>query len=490
MNLSAGKENALNNNENTKTAREVPFGKLLLRALHSWRKILIGSLALAVIFGAYMLYSNHKNKASIEAAYQAYQSEKKTYDATLSEYESSQQRIQDRISNIQSYLDTSAIMQINPYYSKTATATYEVSLPGEVDVSAGSVSDQGSSSSSEAVSAGTSNVKLYDLIQTYLKYIATGDFYEDVAQQSALSEADIKELVTTDYDNVSGVFTVSVRYSDADVSDAILDDVVDALAKEQTHLSETVANHTLTLVNRSVSTLVDEDTVSKQSNRLNSVTSLTNTLNNFTTAKNNLNAPTPVSPYSRSHVIRQGIKGAVAGFVGGFILLLFLAVIHVLHKGTLLSADEIDVRTGIRMIGRFLPEKSAARGPIDHWIERKECAGTEGRDFDTSAHRLYARIRNMTGGSGNVLLVTTLKQGPAEKVADRLRVFAQKESCGLTFTGVSDCTQDPDSIEAVAGCDAVVIVEKMNESLYSSAMEEIRIVSDAGRKILGAVYIG
>lgn len=469
----------------------MPFGKLLLKALHSWRRVLAGSLILAVLFGAYMLYSNMKNRESIEANYKAYQAEKKTYDATLSEYESSQERIQDRLSNIQNYLDTSAIMQINPYYCKTASATYEVSLPGSVEVSGTSVTTgTGTSATEQTISTGTTDVKLYDLIRTYLKYIETGDFYEDVAQQNDLSEADIKELVTTDYDNTSGVFTVSVRYSDADISDAVLDDIVEALSKEQEHLSETIGSHTLTLVDRSMSTLVDEDTVTKQSNRLNSVTSLTNTLNNFTTAKNNLNAPSAVSPYSRSHVIRQGIKGAAAGFVGGIILFLFIAVMRILHRGTIFSDDELLNRTGLSAIGRFLPGESSARGPFDRWIEKKECAGTGNRDFDAAARKLYARIRSMAGESSGILLATTLKDESVKKIEECLNRFAGEDGNGLTFAAAPDFVQDPSSIEALTGCDAVVVVEKYDESSYNDAVEEVQIVSDAGRKILGAVYIG
>lgn len=474
----------------TKSAREVPFGKLLLRALHGWRRILVGSLIIAVVFGAWMLYSNRKNKASIEANYKSYQSAKKTYDATLSEYESSQQRIQDRLSNIQNYLDTSAIMQINPYYCKTAAATYEVTLPETVDVSETSVTDGSSSSSGQSVSTGITNVKLYDLIQSYLKYIATGDFYEDVAEKNSLSEADIKELVTTDYDNVSGVFTVSVRYSDADISNAVLDDIVDALAKEQEHLSETVGTHTLTLVNRSTSTLVDEDTVTKQSNRLNSVTSLTNTLNNFTTAKNNLNAPASVSPYSRGHVIRQGIKGAVAGFVGGFILLMFIAVIRVLHRGTIFSDDELMNRTGVRMVGRFPSERSGARGPLDRWIEKKEMAGAGKGNFDTEVQRLYERIRNMAGTDKRILLVTTCKEDTVKRIADGLSRAAVTGNSGITFAQAPDFIEDPDSIGALQTCDAAVIVEKFDESRYQDAVEEIQIVDEAGVNILGAAYVG
>lgn len=171
----------------------------------------------------------------------------------------------------------------------------------------------------------------------------------------------------------------------------------------------------------------------------------------------------------------EPILFAAVGAAAGFCLVAGLACLAYLAGSKLYSARLLQDRTGLPLLGCINGKK---RSGIDSWLRK-----LEGRTTGSNAEALAANIANQGKNTKNLLLLGSFDPqalAPLTQQLDRLQV---------TFTLCSDPAQTAQSINALAQCDGVILVETCGKSVYAQVAQCKATVDQYEKPILGCIVI-
>ena len=183
---------------------------------------------------------------------------------------------------------------------------------------------------------------------------------------------------------------------------------------------------------------------------------------------------------------RSPVKNFAMGFVVGLCVMVFCYGTGYVFSDRLRGERELRERYGYYILGVF-PGMGRKRflGSVDRFLERLE--GTGKRPSEEEAYRIAAVNMTNLAGTGRTLLVTgTIGQERLQGFVDSVIKYLHED---MALVAGADMNVTADTLEALAECDGVILVEQRGRSLRRQIHREYESIAALGKPVVGYVVL-
>ncbi len=386
----------------------------------------------------------------------------------------------NQIENQRKYVSNCVIMQIDSENEAVTTA----SLIIEVDGSRTNGADLA-------------------LVSSYKQYILSGEYLVDISDELNINQGYLTELISVEsatpsfVANVSdknanvGIITIKVIGPTIDFTDKIMDSVIENVNYKYAEFNESMLTHEVSFNSRQSSYIVDSITRDKQYNSTNrfetlqqQITNLDKSLDSIATklgvSKTNLYAYFSYNDFypSDSAVLSLSsiIKYAVVGFAFGvFVIFVIISLVYIFSKKFSSQAKFFSRFYWVNKIGVVSPEKK--RSKYCQYLDKKSGVDVYS---DNNIELIAANITNLSNGLNKVLFTGTADINKINKLVNTIGIKADVKKSIFA---------DPMCLKNLSEYDGVIIVEQRDYSDCKVVAEELKLISNAPTKLLGAIIL-
>lgn len=463
-----------------KEDRSINFGSLLELAVGKWKQMLLTAILFAVMAGLYK---------AVPLLRQMSASVSQEDTAKSSSVNLGEEYAQENLKAKQNYLEKSLIPQIDPQSEGRATADIAIVFPddsGDDTVTVANDDDDINVLSGKRKVAETSNY--------YVHYIENGIDWTQISEDMNTEAVYIKETVSVDnVDYGLGTATITVINKDKDDAVKIRDYVLDQIQKVDKAEASRYGTFDLVISNESDGYTTDPALFAWLANRLAEINTLSSAADTYFSNASKLglssvsSAGSTASVTSRT-VVREAGRYAAAGFIGGALLFILLYAIYIAAKGRVLSAKEFNARYGISPIAVIPQKDPATLHGFDLRKIKRHADDYSSLSFDTCYKIAAQNLQELSGGKGTVALFGDIPGQLLQSVCDRLnRAVKEEQGNAIRVEVLSDLNRNPDALHTLSGCDAAVIVGRINGSEYGNTDQLVRTVSVYKKEIVGSI---
>ena len=436
----------LREEENT---RQVNLFLLVRNALKGWKLILLAGVILGCLFGGYKILSIHSNKEAMIEDYDTYAAKRDAYKKSIQEYKQSVADLQNRIDKRIEYVQNSPKMQLNAHNAPSASC--EIKLSNVKD--------------------GKLKSEDFTMIKTAIaNELLFGDSLSPLAEKYGVSLVNLREMFMVKTPSVGSTMRIVVHNDTLESSEELREDIIKVIESKHNDFAKAIGNYKMEVFNKSTEYAMDSDVITyqdKQNEALSKLQTESYTAQNQSTR---LVKPTSVQQYSKKYMLISGIKMGVIGLIGGCILAIAALMFLMIQKGVIFAAEEIDGEYGLRKLADFSEGGNNEPGnTIDYIIARLEnCAGGR-KEIKVGVTGLAdaARLEAMTGD---------------------LNKAAGTSANPIRFAFLPDLIGNAASLRNLRNVDGVILVEDIGKSEFIKVRQEIALIADSEREILGTVY--
>ncbi len=458
-------------------AKEVNFMSLLFYWMERWRWIVFSMLFFAILTGGYKYYTAIGQQSGTQEVISEYpQTEKSLYEEVIEKKEFNLKQQEE-------YLNSSAVMQMDAHHVATGTLTYHMECEERQE----------------------------SLFAAYIAYISGGELAEQLHMAAAdLSMEDLQYLISfignnndkntkgidltddIDLDDIghgSIVFQIQVRMPDSNLCETYLDHVQKLIMEYSSHLQTQVGEHQLTLLFSGQAEMTDQELKKYQSDvwtaYMNSVSELEKLQTQIPSTGNSAIVET-INPKL------SAMKYAVLGLVLGVFFACFVLMLLYLFGGKLQDTQNFNLEFGIPLLGviRVSGAKKKLFGFIDTWIfnmrEQSYAKISMEEQIKMAAVNVQSAILRYSGNQEpkRIMFSGTVP----EKELKVLYAKLTGEMC-VACSPYMQIVSQSSALKKLDEYDAVLFLEKRGVSQSSLIVQEKKLASDRGVKILGAIIV-
>lgn len=459
--------------ENRKNEHMIYLKDLIFAALYQWKKLLIGAVVLAVLLGGFQGITgliDPKDPETLEAITKQNQIQQERYEAEVDSLEKQIETLRAQVRSQQEYLDNSLLMQLQPY------SFYEASLVLYIDTDYQILPEMSYQNPNQS----------HAVIKAYESLLLGNDCLQAMADAMGTEPRYLKELLELEYNEESeatdaNVLRIVGKAATQEQAQQLLELLVGQVKLLQKSISSSVEAHRYSIVEQATREAIDLDLADQQKAENDRLTTL---LSAQTTAQSSQAALTPPSLQSDNGkaVLKKTVIFAV---IGGVLAIFFgVVILWVSHiaSSKVYSCRTLADRTGIKVLGALADDLPKNR--IDQWLLKLE--GRMLRDPQAQADLLALSIRNQTAGSAKLLLTGSTSAESRQALVEALA----KAMPQATVMSVEDILEDVSALEALAGCDAVLLTEQCHVSSYHDIDRRMELIRDHNKQLTGCILYG
>lgn len=490
---------------------QISIKDMVYQVLRKWRIMLVMVLVLAVVcgFGTSLMSalssdstddadSNLTKSQKLEKSVKSTSSglgEQIKYETELA-FESYKEYVV-QASEIQRYLSNSVKMEIDSSSAPTYTLNYVIDTHYNAvyptieykDFTGDIIAAYGS----RLINNDTTS-KIRDEIgwETDLAYI------QELISTNSTSDLRLNSSVDT--------MTVTIYAPDEESARNIGKIIKDEIFSQKSEMETIFGSFDITLVSEQYSETVADDILSAKQgyvSNLNTIfTAINNLSKNMTTAQTSyynalvaqymydgsddeIVTPVPdtgsASEESVSNVkISLDKKNAAVGILAGIIIVALIEVLKYIYTAQIKRAEDMDYTFGVKVFGVQSLEKKG----LDKLLEKAFCTRALGYSNEERLSMISAGIAISAEKNDIKSLYITgsvSDDALAKKVAEGLKGKLSSVDFGRSIL------VDPESLEKMSKCDAVVLIERTHDSRCDEIKNELDICKTSGVKVLGSV---
>lgn len=454
--------------------QEIDLKDLMFSVLRRWRPIIIIAVVFALLLGGFKTFKGIQQLSDeefVKENQEIYAFSLEQHATTKKRLEREVKNIQDNIQSQQQYKENSILMNINPYDEYVATATLYIST--DYQIMPGMVYQNPNSAAG--------------ILKAYMSIAQNGEMYNYVLgkMNNKLSLRYLKELVKLEPDYGNNMLTISVVGDTEKRSSEVMGFIMDSINSSHDIVVQSIGEHQVNIVDDSEYVAVDMELDQKQKDFSNTVEQLDISLQTKTKELADLEEPSNAL-LSKTSVLKSSVKYAFLGGVLGAFMAVFFICVAFLMSDKLVNEKEIRRRYGIMVLGVF--KKNGKKKPfafVDRWLDKMEGISEKEMEDGQTLDVIAANALNYAEGANRILLVGTIDKASMDTLQNGLSDRFPTLSLAV---GGNPC-KDAQAIKEAASCDAVIVVEKRNASLFSSIEQELSLIKSLNKKILGCVVL-
>ncbi|MCR2046558.1 hypothetical protein NSB25_04605 [Acetatifactor muris] len=179
-------------------------------------------------------------------------------------------------------------------------------------------------------------------------------------------------------------------------------------------------------------------------------------------------------------------KWVFIGFAAGILVSMFYHAMGYTSSDKIRGERELKERYGYHLLGVFHHRKKRCfLSCIDRQLEK-----WEGYSKDISEEETYriiaANITNLAGDGGLLLVTGTVD---IERLQEFSSIILTQLNENILLVTGSDMSENADTLEALAECDAVILVEERNKSSRVKIQREQDSIEAFGKNVMGYVLL-
>lgn len=458
--------------------REINLMGLIWQAIFGWRQIICFGVFFAI------LLSGAKYFKDIQG-YKKEQSSVGQEEMVLPDEEMEQvleaRNLMSRIEEYEGYLETSALMQINPYEKPLVELQYYID------------SDYTFNYTQENKSDYTNN-----LMALYYNYIVSGEMSKEIIKKAGLSirQADISELWAISQSDYS--FSVKFICPEEKKMGAVAEVIKEQL-KEKEQEFQLIGAHELKLLGESENVVVDYGLIDRKNTISNNIATINTQLNNLKTnmtegqiglidSEQTGTANNPKITGKPRFSFKYVVLGA---FVGIFLACAWI-VCKVLFTVRLQSPEEIRTYFNARLLGEVTmqPQKKRFLSIIDDRLLALKNRRKKKLTLEQQIKILAANISLICKEQdiGCVYMTGSDYENIDAAILGMLRKELSAQN--LQFKEGGNIFYDAESLKRCAEVGNILFVEQQGQSIYDEISNELNLAREQNRNILGIVVLG
>lgn len=494
---------------------QISIKDMVYQVLRKWRIMLIMVLVLAVVCGfgsSVMSALSSGSDDDADSGLTKSQKLEKTVKSTASglseqiKYETelafeSYKEYVVQASEIQRYLSNSVKMEIDSSSAPTYTLNYVIDTHYNAvyptieykDFTSDIISAYGSRLINNDTTSKIRDEIGWDTDLAYIQELITTNFSSSQDQDSSLNSA-----VDT--------MTVTIYAPDEETARNIGKIIKDEIPSQKSEMEKIFGSFDITLVSEQYSETVANDILSAKQGYVSNLNTIFTAINNL--SKNMTTAQTAyynalVAQYmydgsdddivtavpdtsdtaeesSSSIKISLDKKNAAVGILAGIIIVVLIEVLKYIYIARIKRAEDMDYTFGVKVFGVQSPEKKG----IDRALEKAFASRLLSYSNDERLSMINAGIAISAEKNDIKSLYITgsvSDDALAEKIAEGLKGKVSSVEFGRSVL------VDPESLEKMSKCDAVVLIERTHDSRCDEIKNELDICKTSGVKVLGSV---
>lgn len=402
-------------------------------------------------------------------------------------------RVNSQINQQRQYISNSIYMQINPDSVYQSTAQIAVEIPD-------------------------CNINGMDsvLLSAYERELKSGDYLDEYANEINVKPEYIKELFSfntsvsnndiintqNDFTSVSSMYILVIGPS-PEFCDDVMNLIIDKFENVYSVQNSSVIKHSYTIVGIQQNVRIDDSLRTSQNNQVNKIDNLQKQITSYydsldKVAKDlGLSGRAEIIEYFDSHeemlvsgiptdfseknisrfsMLKSGVKYGAVGFIlGSFITVVFILFKYLYGKKFTSQAQFFGEFSAVRKIGVMKPisKRSKFIQCIDRFTE------DDTKLSDENCNKLIKFYYENLTHKYNKVLITG--------VCDPKIFSSSIKKLGLSGDCKPNMFNNPEVLEKLKDYDAVVLLEQRDYSLKKDVRNEISLISNSGKDIIGAI---
>ena len=457
-----------------KKTREINLAELFWQILLKWRSIICFGVLFAVLLCGMKYMMDTKS-------YHASQNiDTKQLENQLTEEERQQvaqaNNLSARIKEYETYLETSAWMQIDPYKKPMVELQYYVDSEYTFNYTEESKNDYTSS-----------------LMTLYYNYIMSGEMSQNVIDEAKLSisQADLSEL--WGISQVGNSISIKIICPEKDKMEMVADSIKTHLSSKEAEFQD-IGPHKLKLLSDSQNVVVDNNLIDRKNTISNNISTMSAQLKSLKTGMNGqqlLLLQSEENEEEDSEKAGFNLKFMILGGFFGAFLVCFWVVCKVLFTARLQSSDEIRTLYNLRLLGEIAvpSQKNHFLSGIDGMLlalkNRKKKKLSMEQQIKIIAANIALSCRQqkidciyMTGSEYENVNADILNLLKKELSSQNVKL---KEGGSIYY--------DTESLKQSSEIGNIVLVEQKELSIYDEISHELNLAKEQNTYILGAIVL-
>ena len=430
-------------------SRSFSFKQLLIALLKNIKTIVLISLAIALVFGVaagYKTSMEMKNTTSEEVIERERQ---------VSVLEGNINLLEQRISKSIEKLDESIYLNLDPYNVGQACITFVAYADNKTN-----------EESSLVLAAYSQAYENEDVLNGVRKTLGNAN----ISNEKILELVDIHGV-----DNWQAL-TLTVKYSDADTAMLIANDMLNNMKPVVT---KAVGNNSYAVISRIKATTDDSVLVTMKQGLEEQIETDQAKLIDYTSELNKLKDDPQYSGVVLSVLMKKTLLMVIAGLLIGMVVGIIIVLICRLSSQKIIEVKDVLNRYKIRYLGTV---SRTPKGKLAKKIAVLEDANMAEMDEEQSLEYIKSGLNAAVNGKFKKLLFTgTCEIDEIKKIA---KVCASKND----MIGENIC-KDADSVKMLGDADAVVLVEKIDNSIIFEIDCEVLRIEQTGVPIIGIALV-
>lgn len=458
--------------------RELSLMELFWNILFSWRQVICFGVIGAIVLGGIKYVRDSRN-------YNVAQNVPAQEEIVLTPEEEEQvkdaQIMIERVEDYEKYLDTSALMQINPYEKPVMELQYYV----ESDYTYNYTQDNQTDYTG-------------DLMSLYYNYIRSGEMSNKIIESLELpvSQADFSELCGVT--QLGKTMVVIITWNDEEKLEEISNFIKTELSEMEASFQE-VGSHKLKLLRESHNVVADTELAEKKNTISNNITYINTQLNALKATMTEqqlakLREETGMVNDNDTEVLAApgfNIKYIMLGAIGGIFIICIWIACRTIFTVKLQNSEEIRTLYKARLLGEIAvrPKKRQFLSIIDEKLlaiknRRKKKLSLEQQIKVVAANiALSCKQQNIeqiyiTGSEYENLESETLNLLKGEIKAQKIQVV---EGGSIFY--------DAESLKQGTEIGYMLFVEQIGQSIYDEISNELNLAKEQKNNILGVVVL-
>lgn len=418
---------------------------LVFAVLYRWKIILVAILIGALLLGGLQYISNSKSTPATPSQAETFKMEQLRQQIEIKDA---------AITNQISYMKHSVLMNLDPYN------VHQVSIAFYIHTDYQILPDM----------AFQNPNSIAILLDAYRTLANDGKLIEQIAQETGIDTQYVAELIFCEVntDSNPGLLTVTAIHSNPETASKIATLVKNHLVAASNNLNEQVDAHTLNTIDIVSGKRTNPQLATTQKQNSDQLSALQADRTKLQTELNKISTPTlPTSPI---------LMALIGGFLGACLVAGIAFVAH-LCSTKVYSGRTLVNHTGVKLITRI--GKKPCKNPIDRWLKKLE--GRPAGDFLEQTALVTAYLRAQ--GAEQILLTGDGSAEDVNKIAQAL------SASGLQAIACGSILRDPVALDMLSQATTVLLVEQSKRSVYRNIEQEMAIIKDTGKTLLGCVLL-
>lgn len=463
-----------------KMEREVSLKELFWNILFGWRKLICVGVVFAILLCGMKYFMDLRSDRS-EGTIDVEQLEKELSEDELQQVIQAK-NLKARIEEYETYLETSALMQLDPYKRQVLELQYYV----ETDYTFNYTQD-------------TERDYTSDLMSLYYSYIMSGKMSQNVIDDAGLSlnQANISELWSVTQTGTS--ISIKITCPEEKKLEAIAKSIKEQLSAKETEY-QGVGAHKLKLLGESENVIVDTALSERKNTISNNIVTLNTQLTNLKANMSDLQLSILESEQEQTEdekeqetSVKPGIslKYMIAGFVIGVFLVCAWIACTMIFTAKLQNAEEIRTLFGVRLLGEIKAETGRKRllSVIDDKLLTLKNRRRKALSAQQQIKVIAANVALSSRQQGTECVYLTGSE--YENIDAGIRNLLKKElnAQKLQVKEGGNIYYDAHSLEQGTEIGNILFIEQKGQSIYDEIYNELNLAKEQNNFIMGVVVL-